>query len=48
MYGEGNSAKLAGDVMKTADQVMEAMKESTGLDLSTIVSSFVGAKTAQN
>ena len=48
MYGEGNSAKLAGDVMKTADQIMEAMKESTGLDLSTIVSSFVGAKTAQN
>ena len=44
LYGEGNSAKLARDVMVTADQVMSAVNETTGLDMSTIISSFMGAK----
>lgn len=44
LYGEGNSAKLAKDVMLTADQVMSAVNETTGLDMSTIISSFMGAK----
>ena len=46
MYGEGNSAKLAADVMKTADQVMESIAEATGLDAKTIISSFMGSKMA--
>lgn len=44
LYGEGNSAKLAKDVMMTADQVISAVNETTGLDMSTIISSFMGAK----
>ena len=44
LYGEGNSAKLTRDVMVTADQVMSAVNETTGLDMSTIISSFMGAK----
>ena len=48
MYGEGNSAKLAGDVMKTADQVMSAVEEATGLNVQQIISSFVGAKAANS
>lgn len=46
MYGEGNSAKLAADVMKTADQVIESIAEATGLDAKTIISSFMGSKMA--
>lgn len=48
MYGEGNSAKLAGDVMKTADQIMNAVEEATGLNVQQIISSFVGANAAMN
>ena len=48
MYGEGNSAKLAGDVMKTADQIMSAVEEATGLNVQQIISSFVGAKAAND
>lgn len=46
MYGEGNNTKLISDVMNTSNQVLEGIKEATGLDLSTILSSFVGAKSA--
>lgn len=47
MYGDGNSAKLAGDVMKTADQIMSAIEEATGLDMKTVIGSIVGNKAAQ-
>lgn len=46
MYGEGNSAKLAKDVMMTADQVMQAMSETTGIDMSQVIASFLGANAA--
>lgn len=47
MYGEGNSAKVVGDVMKSADQVMNAVQEATGLDISQIIGSYMGAKAAR-
>ena len=47
LYGEGNSAKIVGDVMKSTDQIVNAVSESTGLDLKTALASFIGAKTAQ-
>ena len=46
MYGEGNTQKLVGDVMNTTSQIMEGVKESTGIDLSTLISSYMGAKGA--
>lgn len=46
MYGEGNSAKVVGDVMKSADQVMNAVQEATGLNLAQIIGSYMGAKAA--
>jgi flotillin len=46
MYGDGNSAKLTGDVMNTTSQIMSAVKESTGIDLSQVIASYLGAKTA--
>ena len=44
MYGEGNSAKLAGDVMKTADQITKAVSEATGIDLAQLLNSFIAKK----
>lgn len=47
MYGEGNSAKMVEDVMKSADQVMSAIKEATGIDVSTVISSYLGSKSSK-
>ena len=44
MYGEGNSTKMVGDVMKSTNQVMEAIQGATGIDLSTVISSYLGSK----
>ena len=46
MYGEGNSAKVVGDVMKTTNQVMEAMK-ANGIDVQSLLAGFIGGKAAQ-
>lgn len=47
LYGEGNQAKLVGDVMKTSNQILEGLKESTGIDISQIIAGYVGGKAAQ-
>ena len=46
MYGDGNSTKLVKDVMSSASQIMDGMKESTGLDLSALLSGVVGGSVA--
>ncbi|MBR2650940.1 MAG: flotillin family protein [Clostridia bacterium] len=46
MYGDGNSTKLVRDVMNSTDQVIEGVKQTTGLDLASIISGFVGGKAA--
>ena len=46
MYGDGNSTKLVRDVMNSADQIMSGMKESTGIDLGSLLAGFVGGKAA--
>ena len=45
MYGSDNTTKLVSDVMQTSDQIIKALSESTGIDLKTMLASFVGAKT---
>ena len=47
MYGDGNSTKLVRDVMNSTDQIMQGVKESIGIDLSTLLAGFVGGKAAQ-
>ncbi len=47
MYGEGNSTKLVRDVMNSADQIMEGVKQSTGIDLTALLAGFAGGKAAQ-
>ncbi len=46
MYGDGNSTKLVKDVMTSASQVMDGVKESTGLDLSALLAGVVGGSVA--
>ena len=46
MYGDGNSTKLVSDVMNSTSQIMEGMKESTGIDLGSLIAGFVGGKAA--
>ena len=46
MYGEGNAAKVAADVMKTTSQITEGIKEATGIDISAVLSGIVGGKVA--
>ena len=46
MYGDGNSTKLLRDVMNSSNQVIEGMKESTGIDLTSLITGFVGGKVA--
>ena len=47
MYGDGNSTKLVRDVMNSTDQIMEGMKQSTGIDLASLIAGFAGGKAAQ-
>lgn len=46
MYGDGNSAKLIKDIMGTVTQVTDGLKESTGVDLTAVLSGFLGGKAA--
>ena len=44
MYGDGNSTRLVRDVMQSADQIMEGVRQSTGLDLSSMLAGFLGGR----
>lgn len=46
MYGDGNSAKLTKDIMQTVTQVTDGLKESTGVDLQSVLAGFLGGKLA--
>lgn len=46
MYGDGNSTKLVKDIVGTFTQVTEGLKESTGVDLQSVLAGFLGGKLA--
>lgn len=46
MYGDGNATRLIKDVMGSANQVVDGLKESTGIDLQALVAGFAGGKAA--
>lgn len=47
MYGDGNSTRLIKDIMGSANQVVDGLKESTGIDLQALVAGFAGGKIAR-
>lgn len=46
MYGDGNSTKLVKDVITSANQIVDGVKESTGIDLQAVLAGFAGGKAA--
>lgn len=44
MYGDGNTSKLVKDIVGTFTQVTDGLKESTGVDLQSVLSGFLGMK----
>ena len=44
MYGDGNATKVVKDVMTSANQIMEGVKESTGIDITSLLAGVVGGK----
>ena len=46
MYGDGNATKIVKDVMTSANQIMEGVKESTGIDITSLLAGVVGGKVA--
>ena len=48
MYGDGNSTKVVRDVMSSASQIIEGMKESTGIDLQALLTGIVAGKVASS
>ena len=46
MYGQGNMQNLAGGIMNTFTQVNDALRETAGINIGSILNSFLGAKMA--
>ena len=44
MYGDGNATKLVRDVMGSGSQVLEGIRESTGIDLAGLLAGYAGGK----
>lgn len=44
MYGDGNTTKLTKDIINTVTQVTDGLKESTGVDLQSVLTSFLEKK----
>ncbi len=44
MYGDGNATKVVKDVMKSANQVIEGVKEASGIDIASLLAGVVGGK----
>ncbi|MBR3502809.1 MAG: flotillin family protein [Clostridia bacterium] len=46
MYGDGNATKMVRDVMGSSNQILEGLKESTGIDLAGLIAGYAGGKLA--
>ena len=47
LYGEGNQAKLINDITNTMNQIMAGVKDSTGIDLNTVMASYLANKLSE-
>lgn len=46
MYGDGNATKVVKDVMTSTSQIMEGVKQASGIDISSLLAGVVGGKIA--
>ena len=44
MYGDGNATRMVKDVMSSSSQVIEGLKEATGIDIPTLIAQFAPKK----
>ena len=44
MYGEGNSAKLVGDIVNSTTQITEGISAGMGIDLKSLLMGALGGK----
>jgi len=44
MYGEGNSAKLVGDIVNSTTQITEGISAGMGIDLKSLLLGALGTK----
>lgn len=44
MYGDGNATKIVKDVMSSTSQVIEGVKESTGIDIASVIGGMLGGR----
>lgn len=48
MYGTSDSARLTGDIINTVTKVTDGVKEATGVDLTSVISNFLGKTNPSN
>ena len=46
MFGEGNSAKVVGDIVTSTQQVIKGIEGSTGINIQSLLAGFLGGKIA--
>ncbi len=46
MYGDGNATKVVKDVMNSTNQIMEGVKQASGIDIAALLSGVIGGKIA--
>lgn len=46
MYGDGNATKVVKDVMSSTNQIMEGVKQASGIDIGALLAGVVGGKVA--
>ncbi|MCM1546640.1 MAG: SPFH domain-containing protein [Clostridiales bacterium] len=46
MYGDGNATKVVKDVMTSTNQIMEGVKQASGIDVASLLAGVVGGKVA--
>lgn len=47
IYGEGGTTKLVKDVMNNTSQVVDGIREATGLDITSLLAGYLGGKSSQ-
>ena len=48
MYGEGNGAKMVGDIMTTTDKVIKGLEGVVGLDIKSLITGALGGALIAN
>ena len=48
MYGDGNSTRMVKDVMNSTSQIMEGLREATGIDVGNLIAGIAGGRVVAN